>query len=126
MMSILVADDTPSVRMLLRMILQPTHQVIEAGDGDQALRAIVDHRPDIAILDVSMPGQTGIDVCRKLRQDPSTASTGVIVVTANGTPSDRENALAAGADYFLSKPFSPAAILGLVDALLGARLVPAR
>jgi CheY-like chemotaxis protein len=126
MMTILVADDAPSVRMLLRMILQPSHQVIEAGDGEQALCALVDHCPEVAILDVSMPGVTGIEVCRQLRLNPRTAATGVIVVTANGTAADRDAALAAGADYFLSKPFSPAVMLELVEILLRDRLVSAR
>jgi CheY-like chemotaxis protein len=121
MMSILVADDAPGVRKLLRMILEPGHEVIEAGDGEQALRQLTDHRPAIAILDISMPLQTGIDVCRKLRQDPRLAVTGVIVITANGTPLDRLAALDAGADYFLTKPFSPGVVVRLVDALLVAR-----
>jgi CheY-like chemotaxis protein len=121
MMSILVADDAPGVRKLLRLILEPGYEVIEAGDGDQALRQLTDHRPDIAILDVSMPELTGIDVCRRLRQDPSLATTGVIVITANGTPLDRTVALDAGADYFLTKPFSPGVIVRLVESLLVAK-----
>src|SRR5215210_7988294 len=115
MLSILVADDAPSVRKLLRLILEPTYLVIEAGDGDHALRQLVDHRPDLAILDVAMPGRTGLDVCRQIRLDPRLAGTGVIVITANGTPTDREAALAAGADHFLPKPFSPGTIVRLVE-----------
>jgi CheY-like chemotaxis protein len=125
-MSILIADDAPAVRMLLRMILQQNHQLIEACDGAEALRAIVDHRPDIAILDVSMPNMTGIEVCRQLRDNPRTAMTGVIVVTANGTAEDRAAALDAGADYFLRKPFSPIAVQRLVEVLLAARPAVAR
>jgi CheY-like chemotaxis protein len=121
MMSILVADDVPSVRRLLRMILEPAHVVIEAGDGDQALRQLIDHRPDVAILDVSMPERTGLDVCRQLRQDPRIATTGVIVITANGTQTDRSAALAAGADHFLTKPFSPGSIITLVEEMIAAR-----
>src|SRR5687768_2964313 len=93
MMSILVADDAPGVRKLLRLILGPGYEVIEAEDGDQALRLMTEHRPDVAILDVSMPKRTGIEVCRLLRQDPDLATTGVIVITANGTPQDQTAAL---------------------------------
>jgi CheY-like chemotaxis protein len=121
MMSILVADDAPGVRKLLRLILGRGYEVIEAEDGDQALRLMTEHRPDVAILDVSMPKRTGIEVCRLLRQDPDLATTGVIVITANGTPQDQTAALDAGADYFLTKPFSPGVIIGMVEALLLAR-----
>ena len=120
-MSILVADDAPSVRKLLRLILEPAHIVIEAGDGDQALRQLIDHRPDLAILDVAMPAKTGLEVCRQIRQDPRLSGTGVIVITANGTPNDRAAALAAGADDFLPKPFSPGSIVRLVEEVGVAR-----
>jgi CheY-like chemotaxis protein len=120
-MSILVADDAPSVRRLLRFILEPTHVVLEAGDGDEALRQLFDHRPDIAILDVSMPARTGIDVCRQLRQDPRVATTDVIMITANGSPASRSAALAAGADHFLTKPFSPGKVASLIEAILASR-----
>jgi CheY-like chemotaxis protein len=121
MICILVADDAPSVRKLLRLILEPTHVVIEACDGDHAMRQLIDHRPDLVILDVAMPARNGIDVCRQLRQDPRLAATGVIVLTANGAPADRTAALAAGADHFLTKPFSPGSIVRLVQAVVDAR-----
>jgi CheY-like chemotaxis protein len=121
MLSILIADDAPSVRKLLRLILEPTHLVIEAGDGDDALRQLHAHHPDLAILDVAMPARTGLDVCRQLRQDPRLSETGVIVITANGTPADRSAALAAGADHFLTKPFSPGSIVRLVETMDAAR-----
>jgi CheY-like chemotaxis protein len=121
MMSILIADDAPGVRKLLRLILEPAHEIIEAGDGDEALRQLIDHQPDVAILDISMPARNGIEVCRQLRDDPRLTNIGVIVITANGTQLDRTNALAAGADYFLTKPFSPAVIIRLVETLLHDR-----
>jgi CheY-like chemotaxis protein len=121
MMSILVADDAPGVRKLLRLILEPGHQIFEAADGGEAFRMLIEHQPRIAIIDISMPVQNGIEVCRQLRQDPRTAATGVIVITANGTPRDRAAALEAGADYFLTKPFSPGVIVRLVESLLSER-----
>lgn len=121
MVSILIADDEPHVRALLRMVLTPAHQTIEAGDGESALRLLQEHRPPVAILDVSMPGMTGMEVCRQLHADPCTAEIRVIILTASGDPSHRVEALAAGADYFVTKPFSPTVIERLVQTLLTKR-----
>jgi CheY-like chemotaxis protein len=121
MVSILIADDEPHVSALLRAILTPSYQTIEAGDGAAALELLTEHQPDIAILDVAMPRRTGLELCQHLRADPRTADIGVIILTANGTPDDRAAALAAGADYFVTKPFSPVDIDRLVRALLAGR-----
>jgi CheY-like chemotaxis protein len=118
MASILVADDTPGVRKLIQLIFQSEHRIIEAGDGKEALRLLLETRPPVAIVDVAMPELSGLDLCRRIRQDARLASTIVIVVTANGTPADRAAALAAGADHFMPKPFSPAAMQQVVDAAL--------
>ena len=126
MATILVADDAPHIRRLLCAILQPGHDVIEADDGDEALRRAIAHRPALAILDVAMPGLTGLDVCRRFRQDPALQATPVIIITANGGPTDRGTALAAGANYFVTKPFSPALIVRLVAAALAGHVMPAR
>jgi len=122
MTCVLVADDAPNVRQLLCVILAPQYTVIEARDGTEALALLLEHQPPLAILDVSMPGQSGLDVCRALRSDPRTQATGVLVITANGTPDDQAKALAAGADAFLAKPFSPAAMLRAVESLKTARV----
>jgi CheY-like chemotaxis protein len=121
MTDILVADDAPSVRKLFRMILQPEHRVIEAGDGMEALGRLLDARPPVAILDITMPELNGLDLCRMIRQDPRIASTAIIIITANGGPADRAAALEAGADHFISKPFSPAAILRLIESVVARR-----
>jgi CheY-like chemotaxis protein len=118
MTSVLVADDSPSVRKLLRMIFHAEYQLIEAGDGLEALRQIVAERPQVAILDVAMPGLNGLDLCRAIRQDARIASTAIIVITANGGPADHAAAMAAGADHFVAKPFSPATMLRLVASVL--------
>lgn len=68
-----------------------------------------------------MPARTGLEVCQQLRADPRLAATGVIVITANGTRADRSAALAAGADHFLTKPFSPGSIVRLVETMDPAR-----
>ena len=122
MTEILVADDAPSVRKLFRMILQPEYRMVEAGDGREALRLLLETRPPVAILDVSMPELNGLDLCRAIRQDPRIASTRIIVITANGGPADRAAAIAAGADHFISKPFSPAVILRLIELALAGQV----
>jgi CheY-like chemotaxis protein len=123
MISIVVADDAPSVRKLFQMIFQPELRVVEARDGKEALRQIVETRPPVAILDVTMPEMNGLDVCRAIRQDARVSSTRLIVITANGTPADRAAAFEAGADHFISKPFSPARILQLVKSMVAREAV---
>ena len=84
MVSILVADDRVSIRLLLRRMLEPPHHVLEAADGDDALSKLQQCCPAIAILDVDMPGQTGTELCRSIRADARLASISVILMTANG------------------------------------------
>jgi two-component system phosphate regulon response regulator PhoB len=118
MTSLLVADDTPSVRKLFRMIFHSGYRLVEAGDGQEALRQMLAERPAVAILDVAMPELNGLDLCRAIRRDPRVAATAVIVITANGGPADRAAALAAGADHFISKPFSPSVMYQLVESIV--------
>ena len=116
MARILVADDEARIRLLVGTLLRGKgHDVVEAADGDEAARLLASRRPDVAILDVSMPGRSGLEVCRLVRSDPSLRRTGVIVVSASVT---EEVARAAGADVFLPKPFSPRALLAAVDGLV--------
>lgn len=126
MTSLLVADDSPGVRKLFRMIFHADYQLIEAGDGLEALRQILAERPQVAILDVAMPGLNGLDLCRAVRQDARIASTAIIVITANGGPADRAAAMAAGADHFVAKPFSPATMLRLVASVLAREPIVVR
>jgi len=105
---VLVADDTDSVRALFQKLLTADgHEVICAEDGIGALDAIQKHRPDVILLDVGMPGLDGIEVCRKLKSDPETRLTPVVLVTGLSDLSDRIKGIEAGADDFLSKPVHP-------------------
>ena len=114
MARILVADDEHGIRALLRLTLVPAgHSVVEAADGDEALALARTHRPDIVILDVWMPGLSGLDVCRAIRADSSLAGTRVIIASGHASDAD---ALAAGADAVFAKPFSPARLLAAVEA----------
>ena len=125
MASILIVDDEPLLRRLIRATLGPGHQVSEAADGAEGLRRLLAERPDLAILDVAMPIMDGLAVCRAARAEPSLAGLGIIVLSANANV---DAALAAGADRHLRKPFSPLELLATIEevlALHGAEAAPA-
>jgi putative two-component system response regulator len=105
---VLVADDTDSIRALFQKLLTADgHDVMAVEDGLEALDAIPRHRPDVILLDVGMPGMDGIEVCRRLKSDPATRLTPVVLVTGLSDLSDRIKGIEAGADDFLSKPVHP-------------------
>lgn len=119
MPTILVVDDEPPILELVRYTLEDEQiRVLEASDGAQALEAALAARPDLILLDVQMPRLDGLEVCRRLRADPSLAGTRIVMLTAAGQDADRARGLAAGADEYLTKPFSPLALFTLVRSLL--------
>ena len=116
-MTILIADDEPAIVDLVRFTLEdPQVRLLEAPDGAAALECALRERPDVALLDVQMPYLTGLEVCRRLRALPECAHTR-IVLTAAAQAEDRRRGLAAGADHYLTKPFSPLALLTLIRSL---------
>jgi DNA-binding response OmpR family regulator len=119
MPTILVVDDEPPILELVRFTLEDEQiRVLEAGDGLQALETALAARPDLILLDVQMPRLDGLEVCRRLRADASLAGTRIVMLTAAGQDADRARGLAAGADEYLTKPFSPLALFTLVRSLL--------
>jgi putative two-component system response regulator len=105
---VLVADDTESIRALFnRLLAADGHDVITVADGAAALEAVGKHHPDVVILDVSMPHVDGMEVCRRLKADPATRLTPVVLVTGQTGLDDRIKGIEAGADDFLSKPVHP-------------------
>ena len=119
MTTILVADDEPSIVDLVRFTLEDADvRVVEASDGAEALVLARRIKPDLVLLDVHMPRLDGREVCRQLRREPAFARTPIIMLTAAGQQADRTRGLGAGADEYLTKPFSPLALLALVEALL--------
>ena len=112
---ILIAEDDDSLRTLIRLAVDVGElDIDEAADGETAILMAHENPPDIALLDWAMPGLTGLDVCRALRADPRSANALIVVVTARVLRGDREQALEAGADHYLGKPFSPVELLEIV------------
>lgn len=118
--TLLVCDDEDVLRSLIRATLRD-YAVVEARDGDEALQQARAIRPDLILIDMMMPGRTGLEVVAELRDDPSLASTPVLMLTARTQAADREAAESAGADRYLAKPFSPSELIGVVAELLEAR-----
>jgi DNA-binding response OmpR family regulator len=116
---VIIADDEPSNRLLVRTTIdRDDFNMVEASDGDQAWSLIQEHKPVLVLLDVRMPGRTGLEILSAMRSDRSLAGTKVIVLSASGSASDITAALAAGADFFLAKPFSPRDLLLRMDEAL--------
>ena len=107
--SVVVADDDPDVRTLVGIATQKAGLDLLASvtDGEQALAAIRALQPDLAILDISMPKMTGLEVVREVRADDSIGDVRIVLLSASVDEISQETGLGAGADYFMTKPFSP-------------------
>ncbi len=120
MPKILIADDEPSLRLLVKATLSvnKSFDLIEATDGSEALIKAQNESPDILLLDVMMPNLSGFEVCERLKNDPKTKDIIIIMLTAKGQQSDRDWAISVGTDYFLTKPFSPIELFNLIEKIL--------
>lgn len=119
---ILVCDDEPFILKALTFVVRKEgHTVLEAKNGEEALETIRAERPRVVFLDVMMPKKTGYEVLEELRKSPDLKDTYVILLTAKGQDSDRERGLALGANEFMTKPFSPAAIVSRLREILAGR-----
>ena len=117
--TVVIADDEPSMRMLVHATIESDdYKVIEAGDGDQAWALIQQHKPSLVLLDVQMPGRSGLEVLRSIRAHPDLGRTRVILLTAIDRETDVEAGLMAGADFYLTKPFSPLDLITRVEEAL--------
>jgi two-component system, OmpR family, phosphate regulon response regulator PhoB len=121
MKKLLMADDESGVRSLVRMTFESdAYEILEASDGNQALKLAREHQPDLVLLDVTMPGMSGFDVCRSLKEDPETQQIKVIMPTARAQQMDMEEGQKSGADDYFTKPFSPVALMKKVEEMFGA------
>ncbi|MGD8319794.1 MAG: response regulator [Gemmatimonadota bacterium] len=120
---ILVADDEPHIRrILVALLANAPFDIVEAADGTEALdRVEAVDGIDAFILDLMMPGASGLEVLARIRTDPRYRHAPVIILTAKGQDTDREAALAAGADDFLTKPFSPKKLLARIQEIVAQR-----
>lgn len=117
---VLLIEDEANIAEAIRFVLmRDGWRVTTHGDGHDALARVRAARPDLVILDVMLPGQSGFDILTALRSDPATAALPVLMLTAKGQARDREAAARAGASRFMTKPFSNAEMLAEVRALVG-------
>ena len=116
---VLVADDEDDIRALVALAVGKAGCAVVASvaDGTAALATARSERPDLAVLDVSMPGATGLEVCAALREDPATAGIRILLLSAGASLDDIARGLGAGADAYLAKPFQIAALVHQVRAL---------
>jgi DNA-binding response OmpR family regulator len=117
--TVLICDDEPSLRELIRISLTGPYEFVEADDGEESLELARSVRPDVMILDMMMPRRTGLEVLSAVRQEKALADMRVIVLTAQ--PATREQALLAGADVVMVKPFEPEQIAAAVEEVLEDR-----
>ncbi len=117
--TILIVDDDATIRALVAATLRDVggFELAEAGDGEEALAAAAAIRPELVFLDYDMPRLNGAETCRRLRSDPATADARIVMLTGMTGEAAAERARAAGADLYLTKPFSPLHLLRLVDDL---------
>lgn len=117
--TLLIADDEPTNLQVLRQILQADHRLLFAKDGAKAVELAQSEKPDLILLDVMMPGSMdGLELCRRLRQHAALHAIPVILLTARSQQRDIEIGFEAGANAYLTKPFSPMELLDRIAGLL--------
>lgn len=116
---IVVIEDDPLIQKLISQTLRREgYEVVTANDGSAGLRTVMETNPNLVVLDISMPGLDGYQVCQHLRSDPATANLPIIMVTAMARPADQRRGFETGADDYLPKPFALADLVTRVQSLL--------
>ena len=121
MPSVLIVDDDPFVRKLIATTLEDVagFELTEAADGLEALQVVARDKPAVVFLDVDMPQLDGFEACRRIRSEPETADATIVMLTAAAGDAAEREAEEAGADLFLTKPFSPLELLRILTDLGG-------
>ena len=115
---LIVEDEAPLQKLLAYNLEAAGFEVAQAYDGDEALTLLDERPPDLLLLDWMLPQLSGLELCRRLRRRPETASLPIIMLTARGEEPDRLRGLDTGADDFITKPFSPAELVARIRAVL--------
>ncbi|TDQ43762.1 response regulator transcription factor [Tepidicella xavieri] len=117
--TILIADDEPNILISLEFLMKREgYEVRLARDGQEAIDAILAHRPDLVLLDVMMPHKSGFDVCQEVRATESVRDTRILMLTAKGRDTDVAKGLALGANAYMTKPFSTRELVEKVREML--------
>ena len=120
---VLIVDDEAHIRLLIERLLEDLEddgvQILVATNGDDGLEMIRKHRPDLVFLDVMMPGINGFEVCRIVKKELAMEYVYIVLLTAKGQKHDAQLGFDAGADTYMTKPFSPDALLDLTETVLG-------
>jgi DNA-binding response OmpR family regulator len=120
--TVLIADDDLEILTMVRTLLRRRDvKLLEASDGDEAMRLIIENQPDLVVLDVMMPGQSGWEICKAIRESGTLKGTGVIMLTGIGEHLNEMTSPLYGADRHLDKPFELAALENAVSEVLSAR-----
>jgi CheY-like chemotaxis protein len=122
MKKVLIVDDDPFIRKLIATTLEDVagFELLQASDGAEAVDTAAREKPELVFLDIDMPRLDGIEACAKIRTQPETANATIVMLTATSRTNNEQRAEDAGADLFLTKPFSPLDLLRLVDEIGGA------
>jgi two-component system alkaline phosphatase synthesis response regulator PhoP len=122
-MKILIVDDEPHLRTLIQQTLEELEDdgvdLLTASNGEEALETIRGEQPNLVFLDVMMPKQNGFDVCNAVKNDLGLGHIHVILLTAKGQEFDRQRGQQVGADFYMTKPFDPDALLAQARSVLG-------
>ena len=123
---VVIADDDAAIRGLVEVAVRKAgaQVAIAVGDGAAAVAAIREQQPHLAVLDVSMPVMSGLDACQLVRADPRFAALPIVMLSAAVHPAAVQSGMAAGADLYLEKPFSPRALAATIRELLATRYGP--
>jgi len=119
---LIVEDNEMNRTMLVRRLRRLGFDIVEAENGLEAVAAVHQHHPDLVLMDMNLPDLDGWTVTRSLKADESTAATPVIALTAHAMSADREHALAAGCDDYVSKPVDLPRLLAVIETFLPAKV----
>jgi len=122
---ILIVDDEPNIVLALELLMKKEgYEVHTVADGERAVQAAKELRPDVILLDIMMPKMDGYEVCQSIRSDALLKDVSIIMLTAKGREVEREKGLALGADHYITKPFSTRQVVMKVREILASRSGP--